>query len=177
VILQWHHEGDSGSPPVALQVTGWRLVIAAEGQDMQDLGPVRGGDLVALTLRIQFSRDPDQGAVDVWRGGDHVLRDYHPEGGTLLDRSDYLKTGIYRDRDIDQTGRLWLEDLRVGPTMASVRSPEQSGAAPVEDDSTASPAGSSSSKDSDALSWLAGGLLVVVVGAGVAAAFRRTPRR
>jgi hypothetical protein len=175
VLLQWHHEGDSGSPPIALEVRGNRLMIAAEGEDLQDLGPVSGGDQIDLTLRIAFARDPERGTVDVWRGGDHVMRSYRPEGGTMLDAGNYLKVGLYRDESIDETGRLWLDDLRVGPSMESVRSPvSPSGAEPVEDEETGAPAASSAS--SDGLMWVAGGL-AVVVGLAVVAALRRQARR
>lgn len=160
VLLQWHHQGDGGSPPIALQARGNRLMLASEGEDLQDLGPLRGGDQVDVTMRIAFSRDPEQSAVDVWRGPEHVLRDYHPEGGTLLDEADYLKVGLYRDDSIDEAGRLWLEDLRIGPTIASVRSPATSAtAAPTEDGSTSS----SSPSGTDGPTWVAAGLLGIVV--------------
>ncbi|MDD7966703.1 heparin lyase I family protein [Actinomycetospora lemnae] len=176
LLLQWHHQGDSGSPPVALQARGNRLMLAAEGEDLQDLGPLRGGDRIEVTMRIAFSRDPSRGAVDVWRGADHVLSAYRPEGGTLLDEANYMKVGLYRDDGIDEDGRLWLEDLRIGPTLASVRSPATaSTAAPVEDETTAAPGSSSSSSGS--LTWAAGALLVLVGGAAVLAMTRRRARR
>ncbi|GAA4865128.1 heparin lyase I family protein [Actinomycetospora straminea] len=177
VLLQWHHLGSSGSPPIALEVRGNRLMLAAEGEDLQDLGPIRPGDQVDVTMRVLFSQDPSRGAVDVWRGSDHVMRAYRPEGGTMLDEGNYLKVGLYRDDSIDEEGRLWLEDLRVGPTIESVRSPATSStAAPVEDGTTASPT-SSSSSTSDTLTWVAGGLLVLVVLGAVFSLGRRFARR
>lgn len=163
LLLQWHHYGDSGSPPVAIEVRENRLVLSAEGEDRQDLGPVRGGDRIDLTMRIAFSRDPDRGTVDVWRDGNRVLRDHRPPGGTLLDQSDYMKLGLYRDESIDEPGRLWLEDLRIGPSLASVRS-EESGSSTIPDESDAQ-GGSSDSDDgtSTTMTWIAGGLLVVVL--------------
>lgn len=175
LLLQWHHQDDSGSPPIALEARGGRLMLAAEGEDQQDLGPLRGGDQIDVTMRIAFSRDPERGAVDVWRGTDHVLSAYRPEGGTLLDEANYLKVGLYRDDSIDEQGRLWLEDLRVGPTLGSVRSPASPSAdSPVEDESTASATRSSPSVDGAA--WAAGTLLLVVaLAAGVV--FWRTSGR
>jgi MYXO-CTERM domain-containing protein len=159
ILMQWHQHDDSGSPPIAVQVRQNRLMLAAEGEDRQDLGPVSGGDRVDLTVRIAFSRDPEHGTVDVWRGGEHVLSGYHPPGGTLLDSSDYMKVGLYRDKSIDEPARFWINDLRVGPTLASVRSPEsQSTATPVENDSTGT-----SSSSSRSIVWFAAGLLLVVV--------------
>ncbi|GLZ48526.1 hypothetical protein Acsp06_47110 [Actinomycetospora sp. NBRC 106375] len=164
LILQWHHFADSGSPPVAVEVRDGRLMLAAEGTDLQDLGPVSGGDRVDLTLRIAFSRDPDQGTVDVWRDGRQVLVGYHPPSGTLLDNADYLKVGIYRDTSIDAPGNLWLDELRVGPTLASVQSPgSPSAAIPTESDPTSGPSGGGRGGSSETILWVAGGLLLVVV--------------
>ena len=120
VVLQWHHTGDSGSPPLALEIKQGRLLLATEGENLQDLGPVRGGDRLDVTMRVAFSQDPQRSAVDVWRDGRPVLEGHRPPAGTMLDGSNYLKVGLYRATAIDEGGRLWVDDLRVGRTMASV---------------------------------------------------------
>ena len=177
LLLQWHQYGDSGSPPVAVEVRDNRLMLAAEGGDLQDLGPVAAGDRLDLTLRIAFSRDPDQGSVDVWRDGNHVLQGYRPPSGTLLDGGNYMKVGIYRDTAIRETGRVWLEDLRAGPTLASVRSPDSaSSRIPADSDPANNPASSGRSSSGDTLTWVAGGLLVVVAGLAVLSLRRRQTR-
>jgi hypothetical protein len=178
LLMQWHQFGDSGSPPVAVEVRQNRLMLAAEGEDLQDLGPVAAGDRIDLTLRIAFSRDPEQGTVDVWRDGDHVLQGYRPAAGTLIDQGTYMKVGIYRDTSVTETGRVWLEDLRVGPTLASVQSPDSaSSRIPTDSDPANNPsAGGGSSSSGDTLTWIAGGLLVVVVGLAVLSLRRRRTR-
>jgi hypothetical protein len=170
VVLQWHHTGDSGSPPLALEIKQGRLMVAAEGENLQDLGPVRGGDRLDVTMRVAFSQDPERSAVDVWRDGRPVLEGYRPPAGTMLDGSNYLKVGLYRATAIDEGGRLWVDDLRVGRTMASV-SPTGTGSATAgEDEDTgadpavaASPSGTAADRDGDAVTWVAGVLLVAVV--------------
>jgi hypothetical protein len=175
VILQWHHQGDEGSPPVAVQVRDNRLMLAADGTDLQDLGPIAGGGRVDLTLRIVFSRDPELGTVDVWSNGQHVLQGYHPADGTLFDQSNYMKVGLYRDTSIEGPGHLWLDDLRVGPTLASVQTPDSaSSRIPSDSDPANNPSGSGRSPSSgDTLTWVAGGLLVVVVALTVVSLRRR----
>lgn len=166
ILLQWHHYGDSGSPPVALEVRGGQLAVSAEGEDLQELGPVRPGDRVDVTMRIVFSRDSDKGRVDVWRDGRQVLRGFKPSGGTLLDGGDYLKTGLYRSSSLKDGGaRLWLEDLRVGPSLASVRSQGSASANIPEAEAADAPEGSSDT--SSTVVYVAGGLLVLVVLLGV----------
>lgn len=177
LLLQWHQYGDSGSPPVAVEVRDNRLMLAAEGGDLQDLGPVAAGDKLDLTLRISFSRDADQGSVDVWRDGNHVLQGYRPPSGTLLDGGNYMKVGIYRDTSIEETGRVWLEDLRAGPTLASVQSPDSTSGriATDTDPGTGSSGGGRSSSD-ETLTWVAGGLLLVVAGLAALSLRRRQTR-
>lgn len=172
LLLQWHHQGDSGSPPVAVEVRGNRLEIAAEGEDFQDLGPIKPGDEINLTLRILFSRDSGKGTVDVWRDGRHALKSFKPSGGTLLDDYNYLKVGYYRDDGIDEFGRLWLHDLRIGPTLDSVRDADSPAAQiPREDDPEVTPPAEDDS--SNASLWIGGGLLAVVLLVGAAFLARR----
>lgn len=160
LIMQWHQEGDSGSPPVAVQVRDNRLQLALQGEDFQDLGPVAGGQTVDLILRIAFSQDPNTGTVDVWNGGRHVLNAFHPSGGTLIDASAYEKVGLYRDRAIDQPARLYLEDLRIGPSMSSVR---DAGAPALTEGSAPTAQSTGSGGPSSGLLWAAAGLVVLVL--------------
>lgn len=120
LILQWHHQANTGSPPLALEVGRGRLRLAHQGGDHQDLGPVRADDNLDVVLHVRFSRDPTRALVEVWRDGRQVLAGYQPSGGTLLDASNYLKTGLYRDPSIDQPSSVLLTRLAVGPTAGSV---------------------------------------------------------
>ena len=181
VILQWHHTGDSGSPPIALEVRQGRLMLASEGENLQDLGPVRGGDRLDVSMRVAFSQDPARSSVDVWRDGRQVLDGYSPPNGTMLDQGNYLKLGLYRATAIDEAGRLWVDDLRVGPTMASVAPTGMGtgtpGTDPVVEDAAA-PAGGAAERDIDAITWVAGALLLGVVLLFVATrSARRAPPR
>lgn len=150
--------------------------MSAEGEDLQDLGPIRSGERVDVTMRIAFSQDPDRSRVDVWRDGRQVLRGYQPPDGTLLDAGNYLKTGLYRSSSLDDGARLWLEDLRVGPTIESVRSPGSASTAIPEADTA--PASGAETSSATMLIWIATGLLVLVVvlGAVVARGRRRVHR-
>ncbi|MDD7940801.1 polysaccharide lyase [Actinomycetospora lutea] len=174
LLLQWHQYGDSGSPPVAVEIRDNRLMLAAEGGDLQDLGPVAAGDRIDLTMRIAFSRDPDQGSVDVWRDGSPVLQGYRPPSGTLLDGGNYMKVGLYRDTSVSETGRVWLEDLRVGSSLASVQSSiSASNRIPSESDPANNPSAPGGGSSTETLTWVAAGLLVVVAALAVLSLRRR----
>jgi hypothetical protein len=115
VVAQWKNLGD-GSPPLSVQVHGGRFVLEggeAIGEHWQrDLGPATTGARTDLVLRVHFSSDPDEGAVDVLMNGRPVATDYHPRGGTLYSGDDsYLKTGLYRSSDIDQDGTVYYDDV------------------------------------------------------------------
>ena len=115
VVAQWKNLGD-GSPPLSVQVHGGRFVLEggeAIGKHWQrDLGPATTGARTDLVLRVHFSSDPDEGAVDAFLNGREVATDYHPRGGTLYDGDrSYLKTGLYRSSDIDQEGTVYYDDV------------------------------------------------------------------
>ena len=120
VIFQLHDGGTNGSPPVALEVGDGQLWFANAGNDHdKSLGPVSAGRDVVVQMRVSFD-GAGKGTVSVWRDGRAVLSDYAPSKGTMVDGSDYLKTGIYRDPSESQPSTLYLNDLRIGPTLASV---------------------------------------------------------
>lgn len=121
LVLQWHHTGDTGSPPIALEFGRGQLRLAHQGRHHQDLGPVGPDDTLDLVLRVRFSRDPARGQVDVWRDGRPVLAGYHPPGGTLLDTANYLKTGLYRARAITDPGTVALTEFAVATTASPSR--------------------------------------------------------
>jgi hypothetical protein len=120
LVLQWHQNGDNGSPPIALQAGGGRLRLANVGTDFQDLGPLGPDDTIDVVLHIHFSRSPGAAEVDIWRDGQSKLTNYHPPRGTLLDGGDYMKIGLYRDPSISQDSSMTLSRLVVGPTDAAI---------------------------------------------------------
>ncbi|NMO90862.1 heparin lyase I family protein [Actinomycetospora sp. TBRC 11914] len=120
LVLQWHQNGDNGSPPIAIQAGGGRLRLANVGTDFQDLGAVGPDDTIDLVLHIHFSRSSGAAEIDVWRDGVPKVTNYHPPRGTLLDTGDYMKIGLYRDPSITQDSSMTTTRLVVGPTDASI---------------------------------------------------------
>ncbi len=121
LILQWHHDSPSGSPPLALQVTRGQLVMVSEGEDMRAIGPISPGQPIDLTMRIVFSRNPAQSSVTVWRDGrSSGVTDWSPRAGTMSTERAYLKMGMYRDPNIRQAGSMVVTDLKIGPDQRSI---------------------------------------------------------
>lgn len=120
VIWQLHDGGTNGSPPVALEIGQGKLWLATSGNDHdKDLGAVTPGSDVAVQMEVQFAQGG--GLVNIWRDGKQVLSDYRPPKGTMVDGSDYMKTGIYRDPSESKASTLYLNDLKIGSSLASVQ--------------------------------------------------------
>ena len=60
LVLQWHHRGGTGSPPIALEAGHGRLRLANVGADQQDVGALGPNDTIDVVLHVRFSRDPDR---------------------------------------------------------------------------------------------------------------------
>jgi hypothetical protein len=121
LILQWHHDSPTGSPPLALQVTKGQLMMVSEGTDMKAIGPVSPGQRVDLVMRVAFDQDPTRGTVTVWRDGKATgVTGWHPPDGTMSTRSAYLKMGLYRSTAITQPGSVTVTDLKIGPSARSI---------------------------------------------------------
>ena len=141
VIWQLHDGGTNGSPPVALEVAQGRLFLSNVGQHVKDLGAVTPGRNLAVQLDIAFAKNA--GTVSVIRDGQQMLSDFKPPKGTMVDDSDYLKTGVYKDPDTnDGDASLFINDEKIGSRW------RRSGTSPAPPPSpTAGPARSNRDKD------------------------------
>ena len=119
VIWQLHDNGVNGSPPVAIEVGKGHLWLATSGNDHdKDLGAVAPGSNVSVQLEVEFKTGG--GFVNVWRDGKQLVSNYTPPKGTTVDGGAYLKTGIYRDPSEGKDSTLFLNDLKIGDSLASV---------------------------------------------------------
>jgi hypothetical protein len=131
VITQFKQNFD-GSPPLELNVEqGQYKLEGGQGHPggskefSKDLAPAATGRWVDWVLHVRFSADPDEGYVEVWKDGQQVLDRFSPEGGTLYPGPDgndasYVKTGYYRDPEIDRPGTVYFDNWRIGTSRAAV---------------------------------------------------------
>lgn len=118
LIWQLHHEGDDGSPPVALYVEGdeRRLVLANEDAEWWWRGPAaETGRWYRFTVRVCHSRSPT-GFVEVWLDGrQRTLTNggSRLRAATLVDEYNYPKAGYYRDPEIKKPGAVNIAGYRI----------------------------------------------------------------
>lgn len=121
IILQWHQQQDTGSPPLALQVTQGGLFMVSGGMEARPLGPIAAGQPVNLTMQVRFSRFPALSSVTVFRDGrPTAVQDWHPAGGTMYSPFAYMKMGMYRSQSIPYGGSVAITDLKVGHTPDAI---------------------------------------------------------
>ena len=186
ILMQWHHASDEGSPPVAVHVKRGQLVLAGGGNNDHEpfevpIGAARPGMDLNLVVRVFFSKKPEEGSVDVWSGGRHVITDFKPPSGTAYDQYNYLKVGLYRDPSLEGTARVLVNNVVVGTDLPGVQ--QEVGAPSAEsgdggEGTTADPDAISSSREStwSASSFALGAAVVVAIGLGIAVARRSRGR-
>jgi len=182
ILMQWHHYGDEGSPPVAIAVQDGQLMITGGDDDrneayQQSIAPIAPGDPIGIIVRIVFSRDPEKGTVDVWSGGRRTVTAFHPPDGTLYDDGDYMKVGLYRSQDLSDPARLTLDDVAVGRTRQAVDAAMvDQGASSAQGTPDASADESSGSDTTLRVGLAAGTLALIGAVVAVAAVVRRRQR-
>lgn len=128
VIMQWHHDGRTGSPPLALEVAAGRYLISGgwgSGEEPWEvpIGPASTGVHVDWVFHVVFASD-DNALIEVWQNGRKVIDAYRPPAGTLYDgQGNYLKIGYYRSGAIGQQGTVVHDNWIVGRTARSVGLP------------------------------------------------------
>lgn len=110
IPMQWH--AGSGSPPLALEVTGDGVLEFANNRTGKrtTIGDIQRGTWVDYVLHVKFSTGSGalaEASVDgVQQPGVH-------REPNLASDSNYLKMGIYRDGDDNGTAVVWQDGLRV----------------------------------------------------------------
>jgi hypothetical protein len=118
LFAQWHHDGDSGSPPVEFVVNNGRLLLYCSGTAVWSAPLVRGAwqDFI---FHAKWSSNPSVGFVELYHNGQRVLprRYCATQFPGMLN---YLKTGLYRNSTIAPTGVLYHDGWVMGLTLADV---------------------------------------------------------
>jgi polysaccharide lyase-like protein len=132
-IMQFKQNFD-GSPPLEMTVEEGEFRIEGgyghpDGSQLfrEPVGHADKDRWIDWILHVKFSPDPKVGYVEVWRDGQLVLPRFAPPGGTMyVNPADgsalsSVKTGYYRERNIDSVGRIFFDEWRIGTSVEVVR--------------------------------------------------------
>ena len=131
VVMQWHHPGCCGAPPIRL-VLGCSvqdcgvalpdtLFFIVDGKTVWKKAGLRLGEWQDFILHVKWSADRTRGFVELWHNDVLVLPKRMTR--TMFSSSDvnYLKIGLYRDRSIQKTGVLFHDAVTQATTLAEAR--------------------------------------------------------
>ncbi len=122
LFTQWHHVGNTGSPPIEFYVNGETMYLrttdnAGTDHTIQWTAPLVTGQWRNFLFGVRFANDTS-GWVELWLDGEQVLEQTATR--TMIDEGNILKQGLYRNAAIDFAQRIYHDNLRVGATRDQV---------------------------------------------------------
>ncbi len=124
LFTQWHHEGNSGSPPVEFYVYGeeLRLNIGGNPGTIVWRTPLVRGQWQDFIFHVKWSPDAKVGFVELYLNGKLVLPKRYI--ATQYSRQlNYLKVGLYRSDTLAQTGIVYHDGWMMARKLEDVLSP------------------------------------------------------
>lgn len=140
VLIQWHHPGCCGAPPLRLvlgcsagdcgQSLPKTLFFIVDGKTVWKLPEIQVGQWQDFILHVKWSASSSQGFVELWHNGKRVVPKTFTR--TLFATSDvnYLKLGLYRDVSIQKTGVLFHDQLTQTTTLEEAQAALAANASP-----------------------------------------------
>lgn len=124
LFTQWHHDGNSGSPPVEFLVYGEeiRLNIGGNPGTIVWRTPLVRGQWQDFIFHVKWSPDSSVGFVELYLNGKLVL----PKRNIATQFSgqlNYLKVGLYRSDTVAQTGIVYHDGWTMARSLEDVLNP------------------------------------------------------
>ncbi len=136
LFTQWHHDGNSGSPPLEFFVRGENMHLRVEGRDDRIVwkAPLERGKWLDFVLHVKWSSDRNVGFVELYYNGQLVLP-RTPAATLYWGMQNYLKQGLYRDAAVGPAGVVYHDGMIQATSLEDVMPPP----APVQDAPVAAP--------------------------------------
>jgi hypothetical protein len=122
LFTQWHHVGNSGSPPIELYVNGPTIYLrtsdaAGTGHVVHWMAPLETGRWRNFLFGVRFANDTS-GWVELWLDGKQVLP--RTAARTMIDSGNIFKQGLYRNATIDRVQVIFHDHMRKGSARDQV---------------------------------------------------------
>jgi hypothetical protein len=120
LFTQWHHSGDSGSPPVEFYVNGETIYLRVQGSTVVWTTPLVRGQWQDFIFHVKWSANSSVGFVELYRNGQLVLPKRYV--ATMYSgQTNYLKVGLYRNSTIAPTGVVYHDGWIQGRSLQDVQ--------------------------------------------------------
>ncbi|MBM7114621.1 heparin lyase I family protein [Archangium primigenium] len=121
LFTQWHHSGNSGSPPVEFYVYGEevRLNIGGDPGVIVWKTPLVRGKWHDFVFHVKWSAKASEGFVELYYNGALVLPKRYI-ATQFSGQVNYLKLGLYRSDTVTQTGIVYHDDWVMARTLEDV---------------------------------------------------------
>lgn len=108
LFTQWHHSGNSGSPPVEFYVYGEEMRLNIGGSPGVQVwqAPLVRNQWRDFVFHVKWSSDPKVGFVELYLDGQLVMPKRYI-ATQYPGQLNYLKVGLYRDEVIEPVGILY----------------------------------------------------------------------
>jgi hypothetical protein len=108
LFAQWHHSGNSGSPPVEFYVYGEEMRLNIGGSPGMQVwqAPLVRNQWRDFVFHVKWSSDPQVGFVELYVDGQLALPKRYI-ATQYPGQLNYLKVGLYRDEVIEPVGILY----------------------------------------------------------------------
>ena len=122
LFTQWHHVGNTGSPPLEFYVNGQTMYLrtsdaAGTGHVVVWTAPLETGRWRNFLFGVRFANDTS-GWVELWLDGEQVLP--RTAARTMIDAGNIFKQGLYRNATIDRVQVLFHDNMRKGSSREQV---------------------------------------------------------
>lgn len=151
LFTQWHHEGNTGSPPMEFYVNGDNLQLRANASEVVWTAPLERGGWHDFVFHVMWSSDPRVGFVELWYDEELVLPKRFV-ATMYAGQGNYLKMGLYRNESISEVGVLYHDGMIMATSLDDVRpdSPQPDGGMDASDGGNAPTPEDGAAQDADA---------------------------
>ncbi len=121
VFVQWHHTGNSGSPPVEFSIENNEIQLGTNtnGETIVWRTPLVRSVWHDFVFHVKWSPNGSVGFVELWYDGQLVLPKRYI-ATSYAGMTTYLKMGLYRNDTISPDGIVYHDNFIMGTTQADV---------------------------------------------------------
>ncbi|HEX8438382.1 polysaccharide lyase, partial [Archangium sp.] len=124
IFIQWHHDGNGGSPPLEFYIVDDEMRLRAGGSSGKIVwrAPLQREQWNDFVLHVKWSADPRVGFLEMYRGGKLVLP-LTKVATQFSGQRNYLKLGLYRDESISPEGVVFHDGFTMATKLEDVMPP------------------------------------------------------